>query len=221
MTGWSWGSSRTDHVQLQVSKLGVLKPPICSICQGWWYTPHPTLAYLGLLRAERDRPLGALGPDAPATVKKCVRIPPDAVSFSDPTRWRLGAAPRMKAGMRRLSPRKDARNITALPGRHSGGILPKIENRHLTSHGAGSAARVWRCPSRWTGSSRRPARRARCHRALRSHQGARSGVRDVQRGLSRDASAGGQSFLVGAGSRKYPRLRRGRRRSNASTLRAA
>ena len=41
MTGWSWGSLRTDHVQLQVSKLGVLKPPVCSICQGWW-VPLPS-----------------------------------------------------------------------------------------------------------------------------------------------------------------------------------
>ena len=36
MTEWSRWSSRTDHVQLQVSKLGVLKPSNCSTCEGWW-----------------------------------------------------------------------------------------------------------------------------------------------------------------------------------------
>ena len=34
--GWSRVSSRNDRVQLKVSKLGVLKTSICSICQGWW-----------------------------------------------------------------------------------------------------------------------------------------------------------------------------------------
>ena len=36
MTGWSRASSRTDHVQLQVSKLGLLKPSVCSNSEGWW-----------------------------------------------------------------------------------------------------------------------------------------------------------------------------------------
>ena len=36
MTEWSRGSSRTHHVHSQVSKHGVLKPSICSICEGWW-----------------------------------------------------------------------------------------------------------------------------------------------------------------------------------------
>ena len=43
ITGWSSGSSRTNHVQLQVSNLGVLKPStrICSTCEGWWYLETP------------------------------------------------------------------------------------------------------------------------------------------------------------------------------------
>jgi hypothetical protein len=54
-----------------------------------WASPLPwerfIFRYLGLLGAKRHRLLGALGPDAPANVKKCVRIPPPdlhAVSFS-------------------------------------------------------------------------------------------------------------------------------------------
>jgi hypothetical protein len=36
MTGWSRVSSRIDHVQLQVSKPGELKPSVCSNSEGWW-----------------------------------------------------------------------------------------------------------------------------------------------------------------------------------------
>ena len=137
--------------------------------------------YLGLLRKKRHRLLRALGPDSPFNSKQSVRIPPPdlhAVSLRDKFCLRPGWH------------HASTKHHCSPWGTH------EIESWDLTTHDVGAVARV-PGPSKWTGSSLQRARRARCLRALRRHQGVRSQLRAMCIGrLSRDEISARQKVFA-------------------------